>query len=77
MLDLCTILMEHNGLKVGDPIKLTGAAMPRTIGRITRIFFEKDANEMAFDVMIKNPDAPNSKVEERWYPIYLNEIQKA
>jgi hypothetical protein len=69
-------IQEFSGFAVGDLVKLTGACMPRNIGKILRIIPDAKAKkEMAFDVEVKNEEEKNKK--QSWFPIYLNELSHA
>jgi hypothetical protein len=68
-------ILEYKGIKVNDPVTLTGTAMPRTVGKVTKIFIEKVSKETAFEVLLANPC--DSGRTQSWKPVYFDELQKA
>jgi hypothetical protein len=69
-------IKEFKGFKLNEPVILTGVCTPKTIGKITRIAPDHLAgNEMAFEVTVNNEF--DNDMEQKWYPIYLNELKKA
>lgn len=69
-------ILEFDGLKVGDKVKLVGVEMPRSEGIISQISKDLKPKEvvMAFGVTLKNEYAKNQR--QTWFPIYRNELIK-
>jgi hypothetical protein len=71
------VITENRGIKIGDKVRLVGAAMPDTIGKVTKIgvdkYIDSKKDNIIFTVVLKNPDDGNH--EQPW-PVSFDELKK-
>jgi hypothetical protein len=68
-------ILEHAGYKVGDDVLLISPATPKAVGKLTKIFMDRDAKEMACVVSVPTPEVDDPAQD--WQPIFFDEIKKA
>ena len=70
------VISSHAGIKVGDTVKLIGAEMPRTPGKVKAIFLSKystGSDDMTYSVHVKNEAERNAL--QSW-DVYRYELEK-
>lgn len=68
-------ILEHDGIKVGDKVKLVGVAMPRTLGKVSEIKIDRlSNNDILYIVSVKN-EADNNRLQP--WPVYRHELEKS